>query len=61
MTSREHERVPHQPKKRPRLFEGDDVAEGGVSRSTALIQVWVLPACVLLAAAVIGIVAVSNS
>ncbi|SJM66825.1 hypothetical protein FM111_12265 [Brevundimonas diminuta 3F5N] len=37
------------------------MAEGGVSRSTALTQVWVLPVCVLVAAAVIGVVAVSNS
>lgn len=43
-----------------RLFEGEDTPEGGVTRRTALIQTFVLPLSVAVAAAVIGVVAVCS-
>ncbi|MCH4268523.1 MAG: hypothetical protein LKF80_08995 [Brevundimonas sp.] len=43
-----------------RLFEGEDTPEGGATRRTALIQIFVLPLSVAVAAAVIGVVAVCS-
>ncbi len=48
------------PPRSRRLFEGEDTPEGGASRRTALIQIFVLPLSVMVAAAIIAIVAVCS-